>query len=286
MKGSAVLVFLISLMACVETPPFIDYSKPILLSRDTTYSVSPIPPPQLKNVLIEDISGVRCVNCPEAAEIAHDIVDKHAKGRINVLTLHSTKFAVYTRPIIDTFNTKEATDIIHNLIGEPLGLPIGAVDRKIFAGKTDPLLSPATWESYVNQQLLLDPQANLELSVIPNKANRTAIVNIKVTVLEPIADPVHLSIFISESHIKSPQKTLQGEVSDFEHNFILRKGITSYNGLKLADNLTAGTVFEKGFEVSIPDKWVYDNCEIMVLVNKVKSEDNVVLQSASKSLKP
>jgi Outer membrane protein Omp28 len=280
-------LFLILSNGCKEVPPFINYEPEILLANDTTYLLTSAPVAEDKNLLIEDISGVRCINCPAAAEMAHMIKTNNPEGRVVVLTLHTNKYGIYTRPITDTFNTIEATLILDNLIGLPLGLPAGALDRKIFDGKTDAVLAPPSlWESYANQQLALKTKANLEFELIVNKESRSVIANIKATFLEDFADGAYLSVFLSESFINSDQLTPDGYDEEFEHNFILRKGITPYNGILLASEIEANRVFEKGFEFEVPDNLKFDNCNVVVLINKFKVGENDVIQSMEKSLRP
>ena len=65
--------------ACEEVPPAIDFSEPVVPSKDSTYTVSTEPPAQHKAVLIEDITGVRCINCPDAALKAKDKINKKSE---------------------------------------------------------------------------------------------------------------------------------------------------------------------------------------------------------------
>jgi hypothetical protein len=288
MKKVSFLGFIILLFGCSEIPPFIDFSEPILLATDTTYVTSDIPQNVLKNVLIEDISGVKCNNCPKAAEIAHDIQLKNDPGRVVVLTLHSNNYGAFTAPYEDskdTFNTVEATRIVSNLIGEPSGLPAGAIDRKLFEGKTSKINQQyESWEAQVNEQLALNPKVALDLEII-NESGRTVIANVKTTFLEADATLVLLSVFIVESKIKSKQKMPDNSYDkDFEHNSILREGVTIFSGLILADEVEVGRVFEKGFEFDIPDKYDIDNCTIVALVNKNDSESTEVLQCIEKPI--
>jgi len=133
-------LILIALFAsCSEVPPIIDHSEPVLLATDTTYISAEVPRGTLKNVLIEDISGVQCNNCPKVADIAHQIKEDEGEGRVVVMTLHSKKFGIFTNPFSDsqdTFNTDEATQIVDNFVGNINGLPAGSIDRKVFEGNT------------------------------------------------------------------------------------------------------------------------------------------------------
>ncbi len=281
-------VTLLFFFGCTEVPPFIDYSEPILLAKDTTYITSDIPQSVLKNVLIEDISGVKCNNCPKAADIAHEIQGKNDEGRVVVMTLHSNRYGAFTAPYSDskdTFNTVEATEIVSNLIGEPSGLPAGAIDRKLFDGKTSKVNQQyETWEAQVNEQLVLEAKAAVELEII-NQGNRKIIANIKTTFVEDDATPVFLSVFIIENKIKSKQKLPDNTYDkDYVHYSILRKGVTNYAGTLLAQSVEAGRVFEKGIEIDIPEKYNIDNCAIVVLINKNQGGVTEIVQCAEKHI--
>ena len=283
-KQFGLWVTLLFIFGCTEVPPFIDFSEPILLAKDTTYITTDIPQNVLKNVLIEDISGVKCNNCPKAADIAHDIQGKNDLGRVVVMTLHSNRYGAFTAPYSDskdTFNTVEATEIVSNLIGELSGLPAGAIDRKLFDGKTSKVNQQyETWEAQVNEQLVLDAKAELEVEII-NQGNRNIIANIKTTFVEVDATPVFLSIFIVENKIKSKQKMPDNTYdSDYVHYSILRKGVTNYAGLKLAESVEVGRVFEKGIEINIPEKYDITNCTIVTLINKNQSGVTEIVQCA------
>lgn len=71
----------------------------------------------------------------------------------------------------------------------------------------------------------------------------------------------------------------------YEHNNILRKAVTNYTGVKLGDRMEKGRVFEKGFTIDVPDKFDLENCDIVVLINRVSAESNEVLQCVSSPVK-
>lgn len=286
-KKASFLIAIILILGCGEIPPFVDFSEPILLARDTTYLTNVFPQNVKKNVLIEDISGVKCNNCPKAAKVAHDIQDKFP-NRVVLLTLHINGFPLLTAPFKDskdTFNSEVSDNIVNYLTGLPGALPAGSIDRKMFAGETGKVeIVYQTWETKVVQQLQDEPKAELELSVFKQQG-RKVVANVKTTFLEDDATPTYLSVFITESGIKSKQKMPDGTFNyDYEHNSILRDAITHYAGLKLADNVEVGRVFEKGFEFEIPEKYVMDNCSIVVLVNKNDKESTEVLQCIEKPI--
>ena len=71
MKNICRIAFaLLFLVSCEEEPPGINYTPTKVAFEETYIDASNVPTPQLREVLVEDISGVRCVNCPDAAIIA------------------------------------------------------------------------------------------------------------------------------------------------------------------------------------------------------------------------
>lgn len=79
------------IVACKEIPPYIDYTVPVP-SKDTSYIASSVPPAQHKAVLIEDITGVRCNNCPQAAQQALAIQTAKTEDSVVVMALYSADY--------------------------------------------------------------------------------------------------------------------------------------------------------------------------------------------------
>ncbi len=278
---------------CKEIPPNIDFSDPVVLAKDTTYITNDLPSGIKNNVLIEDISGVKCNNCPKAAKIAHDIQDNNAEGRVVVMTLHIMELPQLTSPYStsnDTFNTVVSSEIATTrYIGNISGLPTGGINRKVFDGQTQTYLSYTTWESHVDELLKEEAKAAIDLEVAA-KENRKFLVNVTSTFLESDETPVYMSIYLTESKIISKQLSTDGPIDDYEHNYILRQGITNVSGIKLADKVEEGRVFEKGVEFEIPNKYDLENCNIVVLLTKADSkpdptpDDYQVIQCAEVSV--
>ena len=281
--GMAILV-----AACKEIPPYIQYGSGQALLKDTCYVTNTLPTKQDLNVLIEDISGERCINCPDAAEIAHTLLDNNP-DRVVVSTIHPTILKGFTTPhdkATQDFRTEEGNNIVTLLIGEPLGLPAGAINRTKFAGETAIATSEKNWAGHMTNLLSKKAKASLELNVAKDTANRMATATAKVVFQEKISDPVHLTVFETESHIFGPQTTRQGVKPDYEHNFILRKVITPYFGIVLYDEVTTvGSTCEKGYEIAIDSAWKYKNCSIVAVVNVHGSENREILQVQSVDLK-
>jgi hypothetical protein len=274
------ILFGLFMVACEETPPFIDYSRPIVLLNDTTYLVTTIPASEDKRVLVEDLSGVRCVNCPDANATAKAILAKNPE-KVVVLTLFPISLKIYTTPYEgeDTLANEDAENIMTQIMQTPTGLPSGAVDRKKYIGEASITMSEKKWEKYVNDQQLLKAKANLTLGVVGEEASRKITANVKVVFTEAYTTPVYLTLMIVEDEIESKQLTRAGEVETYIHHHVLRKCVTPYNGLQLAASVEKVRVFEKGFEITIPEKYNFKNCSIVALINQNDPDNKEIIQA-------
>lgn len=277
-----IFVFAIS---CKEQAPFIDTELEIKLFKDTTYFANQTPVPQDQNVLIEDITGVRCPNCPDAAKVAHDLIDEFPT-RVAVSTIHPNILRTLTTPITDDFRTEEGTLIVREILGEPTGLPQGAINRIFFDGSATLTSSEDSWRGKTQTVLAQKSKANLELEVTENKNQKVVSVNCKSTFLEDQSVPVRLTVQVVESHLVSKQKTAKGVLDGYEHNFVLREIITPYYGIKLGQSLPKkNQVFEKGVTINIRPEWEYKNCTIIVMINRFGESNREIVQVAKYDLK-
>lgn len=277
------LAILCLLFSCKEVPPFVDFTERKALLVDTSYVVSSLPEAQDRNVLIEDISGMLCDNCVEAAKVAHDLQEQNP-GRLFVSTIHPFLFTRYTEPLEgwQDFRTQEGNNIVKELIGEPLGLPAGALNRKHFPQEALVSTLKGTWPGYAAELLSEKTESNLEIEVQADAENHKATLTAKTTFLKEQTSPVYLSVFIIEDHIIGHQRTkTQGIIDNYEHNGILRKAITPYYGVELSSSVDqAGTTFEKGFEIEIDPEWNFQNCSVLVLVNHHNESKKEIIQVA------
>lgn len=274
--GFIVAVFFSS---CTEIPPFIDFSDGPVVLKDTTYVIANIPAKPAKHALVEDISGVRCVNCPAASETAKQLLSKYGE-KVSLITLHPLSLRQYTTPHqgYDTLSTEVSELIMTQILGTPAGLPAGAVNRTRFSGENRITMAHTSWEKYVQEEIALFTPVVLENSYTGSEAERKGVLSVKVTLAEAVSRPLALSVFLLESDIISKQSTPDGYEEKYKHVHVMREGITPYNGIKLGDYQETGRVFEKDFEVQVSPKYQYTNCSFVIIVHYADAEGFEVLQ--------
>jgi len=292
---SFIIIILIFIFGCKEVPPFIDYSIKGIGLRDTTYMNVTVPPANNTVIFMEDLTGVRCNNCPKAALKIKEISVANPE---NVVAVAAYPWALKTLmdpyPGSEVLNTNEADDIFKNIYLSPSGIPGGGVNRKVFNG-TSINTSISQWSGNadiikVQESPVVIARELLKYDSISKKAR----IRVKVVFTKNYTEALNISVFLIESKILSKQllPDLAGTIDDkYEHNHVLRKAVTSYNGIPLkidaatTGNYLSGRTFEKDFEVILNERWKWNNCGFVILVNRFDDNSKEVLQASELNLK-
>jgi hypothetical protein len=290
------------LWGCKEEPPYINYEQPNT-TIDTTWLKPSASPAQTKQVLLEDVTGVKCVNCPDAAKIAKDLSDANP-NRVNVVSLHPNipALSYFTAPITEEghkskydFRTDAAADICYNIIGVPNSLPKGGINRKKFADQTDILMDRTNWTAKTNEELAVPTPVNINLSLVENingkpVADNEIWVDVAIEYTETLTDTNYLTIVLLQDSIIDVQEytdysqpiPVPGYNNNYVHMHVMRGTMTASTGdliNKKDAPLVPGRVFLKRYKYIVTNKeWVRKHMHAVAYVHK-NNADKSVLQS-------
>lgn len=270
--------------ACTkEIGPAIDFSK--VQAKDTFY-MAPVENAQLKNVLIEEFTGVKCPNCPDGHNIVATIQNANPS---RVIAIGYYPFGqAQTEPLKDLtkadFRIADATEL-STLLGGIQFLPIAAVDRKMFGGAI--LTARTLWSSNVQARLAVATPINMQLSVSYDDASREAIIKTTLKYTSALSTKHNISLAIYENNLVDAQEYPTYIDSSYTFKHVLRDVITPVGGASVLDSLTtkaAGLVFEKTIWYTMPAKWNPSNCKIVAFVHDAAATKEVY-QVIEKSVK-
>ncbi len=269
MKNLTILSLLsLFLYSCEEVPPFIDFSEPQSSLLDTTFIETGVILRQHKMVLLEDITGVRCQNCPAAAATAQNIYNQKTSDSVVVLALYPfiPSLENFTKPYtgekdLTTIAAKQIVDVN----GLPAGLPNGYINRKLFNGRTDKIISPLEWINFVNQELKTQTPVNIELSKSLTGNELTATISLLYS--DNLLSSNHsFSLLIMEDGIVSKQKFPTSDDPNYTHNHVLRYAFGNATGNNLNAPLVHGRKFIKAYKYDIPSSWDISKCYLIGIV--------------------
>lgn len=245
---------------------------------------------QSKRVLVEDFTGVQCVNCPKAAVQAKEISNKYP-GRATVMAIHAGP-PIFVNPADGKskydFRTETGTRLFELMGGT--SNPIGAVDRVLFNGNETVVHSPLQWLSSADLRITESSPVNIGIEMRDLNPDSLEF-EVKVVYKETVADSHFLSVYITEDSIIDYQKDIDlGDIKDYRHDHVFRAKATNLvQGDPLNATLVAGRVFKRIFTVPIqkedPDSkyimaWKYNKLNVVAVVHKRGTREMEVIQVA------
>lgn len=212
MKISSILLSLIALapLSACDT-----------VSEDERFD-GPITVEAKKNVLIEDFTGQRCVNCPNAAEAIQSIQETYGSDRVIAVAVHGGSLSVSeTSSPIGLANEQ---GIEYNSHWGVQSWPKGMVDRS-----ESGLLDYEMWQAETSKRLTTEPKADItidELSFDTSTNNLTITTSVSST---DGADG-YLQVWLTESNIVRLQVTPTGNDANYVHNHVFRASVNDPYG--------------------------------------------------------
>ena len=234
--------------------------------------------PQDKRVLVEEFTGVKCINCPAGStEIANLLSQQN--GRMIAVSIHAEFFAnPYPESNYD-FRTDEGEALI-NFLGLPEAYPSSVIDRKIFPGEADlQLVGLGSWAGRVGTQTQEPARISMEMENTYNSDTRLLTVIVNGQAQEIIDEEVRLTIMIAESGIVDAQLTPESSPDrdlDYVHNHVLRKTLTAFDGDVLTASMFTADTFEKTYTFTLPQEWNASECEVIAFTHLSESSKEVL----------
>jgi hypothetical protein len=230
---------------------------------------------QMRQVLIEEFTGVRCVNCPAGSEAIEVLLNTYGQQLVAV-SIHAGFFAV-PYPESDGELENAVGSSLLSLLGEPLGYPTAVVNRKRFDGEENRQIGQSSWPGYIAQELVGDPAVKIDIIPTYNEVTRELALDVDLYVEEDVtADDLRLTVFITESNIKDPQLTPAGTDYEYTHKHALRGAVTAFDGSTLSETFTAGAVVSRSYTTTLPSLWNANECHIVAFVHQGGSTLDVI----------
>ena len=263
------LIFILSacLFSCEEVGPNINLGKGSKALADTTYIESPVQAAEVKRVLMEEFTGVQCVNCPAGHVIIQTL--KNTFGEQLIAVGYHTDFLgePYSFSTED-FRTDQATAVQDYLVFDGYK-PAAAFDRVAFDGNQTSLLYPRnSWNNRMQQQLTKAAPVNIVLANTFDATTRKLTVALELHYTQDVAEAQKISLLLTESGMQQPQLNV-GNVVDtaYTHFDVERVFLTNVLGDDLNTTTEAGRVIRRIYETTLNANWKPENIHAVGFVH-------------------
>lgn len=226
-----------------------------------------------RTILLEDYSGIRCANCPEAAAQAQKLKETYG-NRIVVVSIHAGS---NSRPIgnydLRTAAGEEYADY-YKIKSNPMGL----VSRKSYNQETK--LVVGKWDGAVSE-IPTHTDVGIQSTVLYEPTTRLYKLNVKLTRYANTNNDSHrLIIWLVEDHIITPQETKEGRIPEYDQRHVFRGALNGSWGepITLPE---LGETLNKEFSYKLPVTFNHVNCSVVVLLNNADSNEIMQVSETS-----
>lgn len=220
-------------------------------------------------VLIEDLTGQRCINCPTGTDIINGIIQTYGEDNVIAVGIHSG-------PLGFTGNSKRVglmTDTGDEYYtywanGTNLGQPSAIFNRK--KGPSDNLNN---WAAEVG--LIISEKANLSIDITNAYDAKKRELTTKVGAFG-VNGTVNgkLQVWIVEDGIKAMQMMPDGSANqEYIHNHVFRAAVNGTWGEEVT--VKEGETTSKDYSYVLPETWNADNISVVAFVYNGKGVENV-----------
>jgi hypothetical protein len=239
----------------------------------------------VKRVLLEDYTGHKCVNCPEASIIAHSL-EASSGGKLIVLAVHAGFQALPGTGEYAPDYRSAAGEVWNVDFGINSINPLGMVDRKEFDGTR--VLSKDVWSNDVTIALNENPGVLMMMTNSFDTNNSTVSSFIYSKFLSPLPGAYTITVCVVEDSLISGQKNNNPNVGPTPdiHNYVfmdvLRGTVNGNYGEILTGTVDPSLTYMGKFSVLFVPSWVAKNCSILAFVSK--SDTKEIIQVIKKKV--
>lgn len=259
----------------------------VLILNSCTEKVIILPQPVIpssdKILLIEELTGVECKNCPDGANVIKAIEETYPH-KVITIAIHAGSL---THPLASSKYDLKSED------GSKLektwlypSKPAAAFNRQQYADQDGiPVAGYSNWQTYAGDELEKDNV--IFCSVFVNFNSNTRELNAEVTLIpeKDLAGSFNINLFVTESKIIDSQLQPNGSVmEDYVFENVLRDIITPFDGELIGSDLKENITIKKTFSYTLPvsdDLWVAENIKVVAFVTGgIDSPASPVLNAA------
>lgn len=205
-------------------------------------------------VLIEDFTGQRCVNCPNAASEIERLQEEYGRNNVVAVAIHSGPLAIYSTDKVTGLRTSLGDDYYDywGVEAEPSGL----------INRTGGVMLLDKWAAKIHQEL--QTEAPIELTVRANSSD-DGTVEIDVEYLAVKDFVGKLQVWITEDRIVAPQMLPDGTlVWEYVHNHVLRSAVNGPWGVDVT--WAAGGQGKVSYISDVQIGWNTKNLSVVVFI--------------------
>ncbi len=265
-KSISVTIPILFALFFIASCDFVQNANPELEPTSTTTGSSGITlsdsiissNPSQRKVLVEDYTGHKCGNCPEAAIVLKNLETLYG-SKVVAMAIHAGSFANVNANFPTSFTTTPGNDYNTFFSVSAQGNPNGMINRIGYSGGASVQVKYHTgWASEVAQQVVLPAKFQIKLKYSYNTGSLLLNTSVKIKSLANNTGIYKTVVLLTEDSIIAEQLDYSLPVgsqtnTNYEFDHVLRGAINSSWG---------DVMFASGAGINIEDSKTYSSYQI------------------------
>lgn len=228
-------------------------------------ATQPFSDPITRKVLVEEMTGHKCGNCPEVGELIHDLKVNNFADEMIVMSIHSGALSTPSSSgkYTSDFRTSEGNDLYGEL--NPFDVvPLGLINRD------DLITGPGAYRSKIEQALSQPAEAGIRIFNCYDADSNALTTVIDLKYLIDGGSNEHIAVYLVEDKVIDWQKDYRlndPDIEQYTHHDVMRDAVNGVWGEPIsADPISAESLHQKVYTYQLNPEWNPVNCKIVAIV--------------------
>lgn len=239
-----------------------------------------------RKVLVEEFTGFRCKNCPDATKLLHGFVDNTYKDNAVMVAIHAGELSMPDPPeFTEDYRVLPDAQSMYDYY-QLDAVPYALINRvKNPADSSYSFLQQGQWAGVLATETAGDAEASLAITTSYNTSSRQVNITVDGKYLVNGTANEFIHLYLVEEEVEGRQDSLGIILEEYRHKSMLRAFINGLNGEKIKDTqMLKDETFNKTFTYTLPAKVNPAECAIVAFVRN--NERDRVRQAELKLILP
>lgn len=241
-------------------------------------------------ILLEEFTGYKCINCPKATRMLHELINNSYKDKVIVVAFHAGNFAKPDADAESHFQYDFRTDVGNELNSffSVTSNPSATINRTPY--QSGIVVNWGNWASAIQDYFEKNKTAPVKINLTSNfnRDKNTLTANVDLEYLQAESAGNYLSVWVTENGIKYWQLDREAdpkEVENYIHNHVFRHSFNGTWGDQISTSeIPVGTKVSKNYSFTFYKScdWKPGNLNVVAFVYDANAGKKVLQAAETK----
>ena len=234
-----------------------------------------------RKVLVEELTGVRCQNCPDGTRDLVGLQETYGEENLIVVSIHAAIgfSAPYTSNPANLYDFRsEGGNQLAAYIGIAEGYPTASINRQLLPGRTSLFVSRSAWPAAIADEFNQDFGLDMFMTNVYEESSRKLDIKLNLAPSIALGGEKRLTVLITQDSIVDVQLDGSARNANYIHRHVLRGVVSKADGDVISETFDAGALISRSYSITLDPSWDPKHCSVVAFVSNGGTPDKEVLQ--------